>query len=233
MPDTTNSKINLYRSFRSECHYLPNRISQTEFFISDSFPGVLYENLLEKGFRRSGNIFYRNVCPGCEECVPIRIPVSLFMPSRSQMRAVRKNRDVSVTMTAAEFRLDVFELYQRYTAFKHGDNDGDEKSFRGFLCESPLDSLISLYRVEDTLAAAGWIDVLPNGLSSVYFAFDPDFARRSLGVFSVLKEIEITKNMGLQYYYLGFVVNGSQKMGYKAAYRPHQRLRNGIWTDEA
>jgi arginine-tRNA-protein transferase len=134
-------------------------------------------------------------------------------------------------MVRAEFREDVFALFRRYGAYKH-EKDEDEKTFRGFLCDSPLDTRMTLYHNTATLVAAGWIDVLPQGLSSVYFAFEPDFARRSLGVFSVVKEIELAKNMGLEFYYLGFVVDDSPKMGYKAAYRPHQRLCGGRWTEE-
>jgi arginine-tRNA-protein transferase len=158
----------------------------------------------------------------------MRVPVSRFAPTRSQTRAVHKIKDVSVTMAPVQFREDVFALYRRYSLFKH-EKDETPETFRRFLCDSPLDTRMTLYHIQDTLIAAGWVDVLPGGLSSVYFAFEPDFARRSLGVFSVVKEIELAKNMGLEFYYLGFVVEGSPKMGYKAAYRPHERLRDGQW----
>jgi arginine-tRNA-protein transferase len=201
-----------------------------DFFQSDSLPEDVYEILLGHGFRRSGRIFYQNVCPGCGECVQMRVPVASFAPSGSQKRALRKNGDISLSTVRAEFREDVFGLYRRYTAFKHGKNNASEKNFRDFLCDSPLDSRMTLYHAGSALAAAGWVDVLPGGLSSVYFAFEPELARRSLGVFSVLREIELAKSMGLDYYYLGFVVEGSPKMAYKAAFGPHQRLVKGTWT---
>jgi arginine-tRNA-protein transferase len=200
-----------------------------DFFQSGSMPEDVYEILLGHGFRRSGNLFYQNICPGCGECAQMRVPVASFAPSRSQKRTLRKNGDIGLSVVRAEFRKDVFDLYRRYSAFKHDKNEGEE-TFRSFLCESPIDTRITLYHAGDTLAAAGWVDVLPRGLSSVYFAFEPDFASRSLGVFSVMREIELAKSMGLDYYYLGFVVENSPKMAYKAAFRPHQRLVEGTWA---
>ncbi|MDR1932315.1 MAG: arginyltransferase [Spirochaetales bacterium] len=225
-----NNNIILYRTPGEECPYLPGRIWRTDFFQSGSLPGDVYEILLGHNFRRGGDAFYQNVCRGCAECVQLRIPVAAFTPSRSQKRVVRKNRDISLSLVPVEFREDVCDLYLRYSVFKHDKNE-DEETFRSFLCVSPLDTRMSLYHAGDTLVAAGWLDVLPGGLSSVYFAFEPEFARRSLGVFSVIKEIELAKTMGLDYYYLGFYVANSPKMEYKAAFRPQQRLIEGKWLE--
>ena len=166
----TDGHFILYQTTGIACPYLPARVSRMDFFESQKMPENLYETLLSHGFRRSGEIFYRNVCPGCQECRAIRIPVSLFQPSRSQRRAVRKNVDVRVTLVRTEFRADVFALFQRYSLFKHGKKES-MKNFRDFLCSSPLDSRMTLYHSGDSLIAAGWVDVLPGGLSSVYFAF--------------------------------------------------------------
>jgi arginine-tRNA-protein transferase len=227
-----NANITFYKTRGDACPYLPGRLSRMEFFEAKSFPEDCYEVLLAGGFRRSGKIFYRNICPGCTECRQMRIPVDRFAPSASQARALRKNKEVGVTLVPAEFRKDVFALYRRYSFFKHGRKES-EKTFRDFLCASPLDSRLSLYHVRDILVAAGWVDVLPGGLSSVYFAFEPEEARRSLGVFSVIKEIELAKSMGRDFYYMGFVVEASSKMSYKAAYLPHQRLCAGRWVNYA
>jgi arginine-tRNA-protein transferase len=160
----------------------------------------------------------------------MRIPVASFAPSRSQKRVVRKNTDVRISIVRVKFREDVFALYQRYCAFKHGEKGDDKNAFYNFLCISPLDTRLTLYHVDGVLAAVGWIDVLPRGLSSVYFAFEPEFARRSLGTFSIIKEIDIAKSMGLDYYYPGFLIEASPKMSYKAAFCPHERLIGGEWV---
>ena len=220
--------ITLYRTEDSQCPYLPQKISRMEFIQVESIPGEFYEVLLSNGFRRSGKIFYRNTCPDCDECRMMRIPVSLFKPSASQKRAVRKNPDIHMSVVPAVFREDVYTLFHRYSLFKHGKKE-NEKNFQDFLCISPLDTRLTLYHAKDTLVGAGWLDVLPEGLSSVYFIFDPNYSRRSLGIYSIVQEIELTKSMGLSYYYLGFVVEDSPKMSYKAQFHPHERLRDGRW----
>jgi arginine-tRNA-protein transferase len=223
--------ISLYESNGSPCPYLPDRVWKTQFFSTRACPENFYEVLLNHGFRRSGEHFYRNNCPGCKECLQMRVPVSRFSPSRSQLRSVKKNADITITAAPAEFRKDIYALYYRYCSFKHEKEDADQKSFRRFLCYSPLDTRMMLYHIGEKLAAVGWLDILPRGLSSVYFAFEPDFARRSLGIFSVVKEIELAETMGLDFYYLGFVVENSPKMKYKTAFKPQQRLLDGIWID--
>ena len=220
--------LNLYISDDEECPYLPGRVSRKEYFTTKRIPEDIYELFLVNGWRRSGILFYRNICPDCAECCQMRIPVARFVPTRSHKRAESKNLDVSLSLVPAKFRRDVFDLYKRYSLFKHKKRE-DEQSFRYFLCNSPIDSRMSLYHIGKDLAAVGWIDVLPQGLSSVYFAFDPHLTKRSLGVFSVVREIALARSMGKEFYYLGFVVDGSPTMGYKAAYTPHERLYDGRW----
>jgi len=125
------------------------------------------------------------------------------------------------------FRRDVYELYLRYVEYKHGRTEKDEEDFRNFLCLSPIDTRIMMYYAGSRLAGVGWVDFLPRSLSSVYFAFDPDFASRSLGTFSVLEEIELCLKTGREWHYLGFQVQGSPKMEYKARFRPHEKLMDG------
>jgi arginine-tRNA-protein transferase len=223
--------IYLSKSRGTDCPYLAGKVWTTEFFEARCVPESFYEALLNGGFRRSGGLFYRNICGGCTECRQMRIPVSRFVPTDSQKRSVRKNADVRLELARAEFREDVFALYKRYCAYQHDKADESERDFRLFLCASPLDTRMSLYYAGEKLIAAGWLDFLPAGLSSVYFAFEPEEARRSLGVFSVMREIALAREMGLPYYYLGFIVEDSPKMSYKAAFRPQERLIDERWTE--
>jgi arginine-tRNA-protein transferase len=224
-----NTKILLYESFGTSCPYLPNRIWKTRFFGAEKFSGALYEALLSQGFRRSGTRFYQNCCPSCEECRQIRVPVAEFTPTKSQRRVWRLNNDLTVSLEPAVFEDETFDLYLRYTAYKHEKEHILKEDFIGFLCGSPIDSRIMKYRRENRLVGAGWLDFLSRGISSVYFAFDPDFASRSLGTFSILKEIELARSLDKLWYYLGFCVEGSAKMSYKSRFRPHDRLQNGTW----
>ncbi len=223
--------IILYQGEPLPCPYLPEKTWTTHLFAARKVPPPLYEALLSEGFRRSGYLFYRNNCDGCVSCIPLRIPVASFQPSSSMKKCLRRNRDVEILETSIGFDVEVFALYRRYCQYKHGKEDPvmQEDGFRRFLCSSPIDTRTLRYLVNGKLVGVSWLDYLPHSLSSVYFAFEPEEAKRSLGTFSVLKEIEWARTSGRDYYYLGFYVPDSPKMSYKARFKPHQLLVNGEW----
>jgi arginine-tRNA-protein transferase len=216
------------------CPYLEDRQWQIEEFSAERLAPSIYEALLAEGFRRSGSSFYRNRCPGCELCVPIRLDAQSFRPSRSQRRLARVNSDLAFSQARSSFERGRFELYRRYAQARHGDGQAPEEameSYRQFLLQDPLDAgLITEFRLPDgSLVANGYLDILPGGLSSVYFAFEPDHSRRSLGTWSVLRELEYAASLGKRWYYLGFWVPGSGKMDYKARFTPFEFARDGVW----
>lgn len=216
------------------CPYLEGRQWRIEEFSAEKLAPSLYEALLAAGFRRSGSSFYRNRCPDCELCIPIRLDAESFCPSRSQRRLARVNDDLEFSSSLPTFDRSRFELYRRYSQARHGDTQGEEDaqaSYRQFLLQDPLDSArITEFRLRDgSLAANGYLDLLPGGLSSVYFAFDPLYSRRSLGTWSVLKELSLAVSLGKRWYYLGFWVPGSRKMDYKARFAPFEIAQGGVW----
>lgn len=223
--------IILFQGEPAPCPYLEGKIWTTHLFVAKKFPPELYETLLSEGFRRSGYLFYQNHCKNCTACIPLRIPVSKFHPSPSMTKCLRRNRDVEIVETRIDFDREVFALYRRYSVYKHDKEElsVQEEGFRRFLCSSPLDTRMLRYIVNGKLVGVSWLDYLPHSLSSVYFAFEPEEAKRSLGTFSVLKEIEIARSFGKEYYYLGFYVPGSLKMSYKARFKPHELLLDGQW----
>lgn len=216
------------------CPYLGDRTWRIEQFSAATLDPSVYERLLAQGFRRSGMSFYRNVCPGCDLCVPIRLDTSTYRPSRSLRHLDRLNADLRLSLVGADLAAERFELYRNYTETRHGE-DGKPpatiRSYASFLIASPLASTrITEYRDgEGRLVATGYLDVLPEGLSSVYFAFDPAEARRSVGTWSVLRELRLAAELGKKWYYLGFWVPGSRKMDYKARFAPFEYARGGTW----
>ena len=65
------------------------------------------------------------------------------------------------------------------------------------------------------------VDIVPTGLSSVYFFYDPEYKDHRLGVFSSLIEIEYVRYLSkvfpeFKYYYMGFYIQNSEKMRYKS-----------------
>jgi leucyl-tRNA---protein transferase len=160
-----------------------------------------------------------------------------FAASRSQRRVQKRNADVRVTIEVPNPTDQKWLMDRAYRHWQHDDGAGDEREdFEEFLYQSPLEeagrslTLEMCYWIEDRLAAAGIVDVCPQAISSVYFYFDPLYARRSLGVFSALCEIEECRRRGLAYWYIGFYIRECRRMNYKAQYRPHELLgRDGRW----
>ena len=79
------------------------------------------------------------------------------------------------------------------------------------------------------LVAVCLTDLLSDGLSMVYSFFDPDLDRRSLGAFAILDHVRQAEILNLPYVYLGYWVRGSQKMDYKARFRPLEQLTRRGW----
>lgn len=218
----------LLRGDEHPCAYLPDRIAADVF----TFPGLaevdsrLYEKMMDRGFRRSGSFFYKPVCETCRECVPIRVPVARFEPSRSQRRVLKRNADVRVEAMGSADDDEHFAVYERYQRARHPTKPaGDRADYERFLCDSPIDTLALDFRVRERLIGVSILDACPNSLSSVYFYYDPDESKRSPGVFSALCEIQECRRRGLAYWYVGFRIRGCPKMEYKTRFRPYELLR--------
>lgn len=213
------------------CPYLPERRSRYRAFTSEWVPPDFYHRLMDAGFRRSGEFFYQPACRGCRACVPIRVPVASFCLSRSQRRVERLNEDLEVTIATPSFTPEKFELYQRYARDWHGREERDQAAFESFLVNSPVDSVEFTYREPGgRLVASGLCDVCAASVSSVYFYFDPNEARRSLGTYGALVEITWAAGRGIPHYYLGYWVAGCGAMAYKNKFRPCELLgTDGMW----
>jgi arginine-tRNA-protein transferase len=218
------------------CPYLEGREWEIEEFSVRELEPAIYEELLASGFRRSGMSFYRNLCPNCGLCIPIRLDARDYEPTKSLRRLARLNSDLEVTLVPASYSEERFELYSRYVEARHEKEVCPPKearaSYSAFLLESPFAStMITEYRLPSgRLAATGYVDLLPEGISSVYFAFDPELGKRSIGTWSVLRELELAAAIGKRWYYLGFWVPGSPKMDYKARFHPFEYAYGGAWT---
>lgn len=207
------------------CPYLPNRMSRNEAYLAERLDGNLYEHLLGLGFRRSGRTVYRPRCRGCRECKQIRVLVNRFQPSRSMRRVQSRNRDVVVEIAESRPSAEKHDIFRRYLDAQHdGTMSGSYEAFKDFLYDSPMTGRDFLYRLGDRIVAVGVTDLCPQGISSVYTYFDPDFADRSLGTYSVLYEIAWCRRNELPYYYLGYYVAGSGSMEYKSRFRPNEIL---------
>jgi leucyl-tRNA---protein transferase len=216
------------------CPYLPGRTERkivTE--LSGTEAEALHERLSRAGFRRSHNIAYAPVCPGCQACVPIRVVSEEFTPDRTQRRILRANADLTVSEMPARATAEQFTLFQRYQKNRHADGDMAAMGYydyRAMIEDTPISTGILEFRdAQDRLLGACLTDWLADGLSAVYSFFDTDEDKRSLGTFAVLWLIGRARSLGLPYVYLGYWVPESRKMAYKARFRPSEILISGAW----
>lgn len=222
--------IQLYQTQNGPCPYRPEGVWENIAFEVPCLSGEMYEALLNNGFRRSGYSIYRPACQGCHRCIPLRVDTQRFAMTKSQRRTWRKNQDLSIEHHSVGFTEESFELYQHYQMqWHHSDKKPNIWEFQSFLLESPVETEMICYYFEKILIGVSWIDRLPTSLSSVYFIFHPDFAARRLGVYSILYEIAYCCQLNHPWLYLGFWVEDSPKMKYKAEYQPAQILLNEQW----
>ena len=222
----------------SPCPYLSGKRERKVFTALDGYDAEgLHDVLTHAGFRRSQNIAYRPSCEGCEACISARVPVERFTFGRRWRKIMARNADLTRTLRPAEASDEQFRLLRRYLNSRHADGGMADMSFSDYAAmveETAVRTHIVEYRhsggdKRGTLAAAALVDVLGDGLSMVYSYFDPEEARRSLGVYTILDHIQQARAAGFGYLYLGYWIPGSDKMDYKAAFRPLELLLGGEW----
>ena len=222
------------------CPYLPGRVERKVFArLNGAFAQGLNEALTHSGFRRSQMIAYRPACEGCNACVSVRIVVADFAPSRGQKRIMRRNADLVRQQVTAEATREQFALLRAYLDSRHaggGMSDMGLFDYVAMVEETPVDTHIVEYRKPsrddqpDALFACALTDVLRDGLSMVYSFFHPGAIARSLGSHMILDHIEEARARGLSYVYLGYWIQGSSKMDYKARFQPLEALGPEGWV---
>lgn len=218
----------------SVCGYLPDQQSNSIFIDPDSKPTLDQLNLLHlQGFRRSGKLVYRPQCPQCRACQSSRVVNADFSLSKNQKKAIRRNQDLRISWVSAEFHEEHYALYERYIASRHQDGEmypASREQYNGFLIEGfGTHKILELRDNANTLIACCVVDIFYDGLSAIYSYFDPNQGRRSLGRFIVLALINQGLKMGLPNTYLGYWIKESNKMNYKADYRPLEVYDGDIW----
>jgi arginine-tRNA-protein transferase len=194
----------------------------------------LYERLSRAGFRRSHNLAYRPACPTCNACIPARIAARDFEMTRSFRRVMTTNSDVTVDDMDVIATVEQYRLFSAYQQARHEGGDMSGMAFndyRSMVEDTPVKSRTVEFRDDEgNLLAVMLMDRMEDSLSAVYSFFDGNMGRRSLGTFMILWMVEYARTLGLPYVYLGYWINGSDKMAYKARFQPLEVLGNDGWT---
>ena len=229
-----------YLTAPSPCPYLPRREERKVFthLIGRRAAG-LNDTLTQSGFRRSQTIAYRPACESCRACVSVRVKTQELQVTRSLRRVLERNSDMRGTVVRSDPTSEQYSLFRTYLDARHADGgmaDMTVLDYSMMVEDSHVETRLVEYRVGPTssgsagrLAAVCLTDVLADGLSMVYSFFDPELQARSLGSYMILDHVERAKKLGLPHLYLGYWVEGSRKMAYKARYLPQERLGMNGW----
>lgn len=229
-----NETIRLFRTAPHPCSYKDDETAATIFVDPElTINKHLNSRLSELGYRRSGAHIYRPDCEHCGACISCRLPVVQFKRSKRFQRIWNRNKDVRVEECSELSGDEAYFLYQDYIEKRHSDGDmypATPEQFDAFIRNKTEGGQYYCFYVEDKLVAVAVSDVLDTGLSAVYTFFDPALAKRSLGNYVILWQIERVRSLGLDYLYLGYWIKDCAKMQYKSSFRPLEMLIEGNWV---
>ena len=229
------SLLQYYRTAIYPCSYLAGERAVSQVATPPQLiSSKIYSELVHCGFRRSGLFTYRPRCPTCSACVPVRLPVARFAPSRSQRRSLKAHGALQARELPLADLAEHYQLYRRYQQARHaggGMDQDDHEQYANFLLQSGVDTRLIEFSENGVLRMASIIDVLSDGLSSVYTFYDPDLPGASLGTYNILWQIAQCAANDLPYLYLGYWIRDSRKMAYKARFRPIEGLIDGVWRE--
>lgn len=226
-----------YLAPRTPCGYLPDRDWSLEYELVRTLSPDEYLQRMKEGWRRFGFTLFRPQCSGCQACQSLRVSAAAFQPNRSQRRARKMNEhEVKLCIGPPTATRQKLQLYDRYHAFQ-SDAKGwpqhpakDPGSYRESFVANPFVTEEWCYFMEDHLVGVGYVDVLPEGLSAIYFYYEPALRSRSLGTWNVLCILEEARRRQLQHVYLGYFVAGCASLEYKANFQPNEILGpDGVW----
>jgi len=213
-----------------ECAYLPEKKVRMSYKYVPDANKTFVSALIYRGWRRFGKYYFHPICQGCNECKSIRIDVKKYKYTKSQKRSIKRNRDTEIIIQKPTLTQAHIDLYNKYHSFKQ---EKDNWKFREISHREYIENFVDgaedfgkeiLYIRDGKLVGVDLVDILDDGISSIYFYYDPDFGRLSLGTYSLLYQINLANILDLEWIYLGYWVDGCKAFAYKPNFQPQELL---------
>ncbi|PIQ95318.1 MAG: arginyltransferase [Nitrospinae bacterium CG11_big_fil_rev_8_21_14_0_20_56_8] len=214
-----------------QCGYFRDRESLFEEYLLEDISEIEFEYLLAHGMRHFGDYFFRPRCRNCALCIPIRLRVERFQTNRSQRRALKAGKALTVRVGEPRYSAEKFHIYlehkNRFQPLK--DDVEDEQNFRlSFYVNMPF-GLEFEYYLDGKLVGAALADRTKNTFSAIYTFYRLTDPQISLGTFSILQQIEFCRRKDVKYFYLGYYIPGNPSLMYKANFRPNEVYFDNQW----
>jgi arginine-tRNA-protein transferase len=224
--------MNILKEFsvNDKCSYLPDKEQTTHYKVIEECSRAYCQELIERGYRRFGKMYFRPVCFSCDECKSIKIDIENFEFSSSQRRVIRKASNIKSYIqqpSMSKSHLELFEKYHLFMKEKKGwsHTASTAQSYYSSFVDGHNDfGYEILYYMDDKLIGVDLIDILEDGISSIYFYYDPDYAQYSLGKLSLYNQIIFAKQNQKKWIYLGYYVKDCPSLSYKSHYKPYVTL---------
>mgnify|MGYP000246114392 FL=1 len=228
-------KIQFYTTTKYNCSYIDKMDAQSLVVTPyKSINQSIFQDLIEKGFRRSGQYIYKPNCKSCTACIPIRLPVQKFLFSKTQKRIYKKHGYFKVREAPLAFKQKHFDLYLKYQNKRHSFINNDQNNlddYNDFLIKSNVKSKFIEFWDGDLLKIVSIVDIVSDGISAVYTFYDPDDEKVSYGTYSIIWLINWCKAQQLKYLYLGYWIGECDKMKYKTNFKPYELYIKGYWQE--
>ncbi len=232
--------MNLLKEFvlQDRCSYLDDKEHTMHYKIINHCGVKESQELIERGYRRFGRMYFRPICAECEECQSIKIDVANFHFSKSARRILKKSKQLDTYIqhpTITQEHLEIFDKYHRYMRDKKGWDYTPttiDHYYGSFVMGHENFGYEILYYHEKRLIAVDLIDILEDGISSIYFYYDPEYAHLSLGKLSLYNQIRYAKEAQKPWIYLGYYVKDCISLSYKDEYKPYITLQGRPQIDE-
>jgi len=213
-----------------DCAYIPGNSVRMHYKYVDKASKTFATAVIARGWRRFGKYYFHPICNGCNACKSLRIDVNNYHYSKSQKKSIKRNKDTQIIVQKPTLTTAHIDLYNKYHAFKH-QKDGwnhrniSQREYHENFVDGAHDfGKEVLYIIDGKLVGVDLIDILDDGISSIYFYYDPDYAHLSLGTFSLLYQIKLAKILELPWIYLGYWVEGCKAFAYKPKFQPQEIL---------